>query len=835
MRGQVQGVGFRPFVLRVAREVSADNDGRVTGRVWNDAHGVVVELQGTPAAVGRFEAIFRRSLPPLARIDAWARSPADIVAGETDFSIGASDPRGPQHPGAAPTGAVTIDSATCPECVAELLSATDRRAGHALINCTNCGPRFSIIKDVPYDRPNTTMGAFPLCPACAAEYHDPADRRFHAQPVCCPQCGPRVELVRVIARDGRLRGAATEPVNGDPIVEAARMLLAGKIVAIKGIGGFHLAVRADRDRAVGRLRSLKRRDAKPFALMCRDLAMARRIVRLSEAGAAELASARAPIVLAPRTAEADDWVVTAVAAGTDLLGVMLPYTPVHHLLWRALADAAREGARGHEDRMPPLVMTSGNVSSEPLVTQNADAVERLGGGDGGGGGGPLCDAILWHDREIVRCVDDSVLLDRAAPLLPGEDARGPLPIRRSRGYAPVPWRLPAGAGGAANHPTGICVGGELKNTAAVVRQGEVILSQHFGDLTHPLAYDHFRKAIDDLVRLFHVRVDFVAHDLHPHYMSTVAARELAGRYGARLIGVQHHVAHAAAVRADARIPGPTLAIVCDGTGYGIDGTIWGGEVIFLDRARWKRVGRLRPIRLPGGDAAAHDGRRIALSLLHAACGDEGATHPAAAALVPDAAERAMLTRMIRTGFNSPWTSSTGRLFDGVAALLGVCEKNGHEAQAAMALEAAARAGAAGGDGPPPPAGLSDVRWSAAAGLFELDVLPLVRWLVARRAAGAEVPPLAWQFHRELARGLARLTAAAAEQVGDGSGPPTWTASGGVFCNQILERELAAAGREAGASVRFHAAYPPTDAGLSLGQAEYSLAFLLTADLPDDTR
>ena len=836
VRGQVQGVGFRPFVYRIAQQAG------VTGRVFNDALGVHLEVQGSRGHLKRFSELFEREMPPLAKVESCARQEMAVIREERRFTIdqSASEMRRRSSPSAGEMGsatggtwarvdaAVTVDTALCADCARELLAPDNRRHGHGLINCTNCGPRFSIVRDIPYDRSNTTMAGFAMCPACRREYEDPADRRFHAQPVCCPKCGPEVELMKVEAvrrrapslkggGDGRRGKKKTDDVapaihfavhhaGGDPFVKAAEMIAEGGIVAIKGIGGFHLAVRADWPKAVERLRALKERDAKPFALMCRDMEMACRLAALSPEAELAMLSVAAPIVLAPRRREADRHIADAVAPGTHLLGLMLPYTPIQHLLFGALErHFAKLGAP-----VPPLVMTSGNVSSEPLVTDNHEAVERLG---------PLCDAILWHDRPIERCVDDSVVLD--LPKL------GPVPIRRSRGFVPAAWAFPPEL--VAEEATGICLGGELKNTVAVVRGHDVIVSQHFGDLTHALAFEHFQRGVEDLLRLFHVPVKFVAHDLHPGYMSTVAARQLAERWGARLIPVQHHAAHAFGVLAEHGISWPALALVCDGTGYGTDGSIWGGEVLAIHGSEWKRLGRLRTMRLPGGDSAARDPRRSALSLLYAAYGEEFAHASGAMRLFPDAADRGMLVQMIRSGLNSPWTSSTGRLFDGVAALLGVCLTNEHEAQAAMALEAFAQRWAA--DGNPESAEgndveeLYEVRWNEEEALWELDVRALIRFLVERRGDGVSAEPLAWLFHRKLAEGWVRLLQAAggAHRL---SRVPVGM-SGGVFCNSLLAAMVSEAARSKAISTFFHKLYPMTDTGLAFGQAIFSRRLLLT--------
>jgi hydrogenase maturation protein HypF len=678
---------------------------------------------------------------------------------------------------------VTVDTAMCPDCRAELFSQDNRRRGHAFINCTNCGPRFSIVREIPYDRGNTTMSGFRMCARCAHEYDDPRDRRFHAQPICCRDCGPVLELI----------DHGGKPVSGEPVSRAAGLLLEGRIVAIKGIGGFHLAVRADCHEAVSRLRTLKQRDSKPFALMVPDIDAARRFVDLSTEAEAELASPAAPIVLSRGTTRAELDLSPAVAPGTHLLGLMLPYAPLHHLLFKALADAVRPLAA------PPLVMTSGNLSDEPLVIDNTDARVRLG---------PLCDAILMHDRPIERSVDDSVLRDRG-------EGFAPLPIRRSRGYVPAGWAMPPESGG---HATGICLGGELKNTVALVRERDVIVSQHLGDLTHPLAFQHFQKAIADFSRLFAARIRFVAHDLHPNYMSTHYGQQLAREAGAVLIPVQHHVAHAHAVLAEHRIETPALALVCDGAGYGTDGTTWGGELLYIDGGDWKRLASLRPMRLPGGDAAAADTRRSALALLHMAYGDSFERLPLVGRLFPDREERGVLARMIRTGIQSPWTTSAGRLFDGVAALLGVCLRNGHEAQAAMALEAAAQEKDSGG------AFAGDDRGSewfsierTPGGLWQLDLAPFIRHIVeAIGPGGRRIAELASGFHATLADGFTALTLAVNQP------HLPMVLGGGTFCNQLLCKGLLDRAATFGRKVFLPGIYPPTDAGLSFGQAAFVL-------------
>ena len=826
-------MGFRPFVYRLATEWG------LSGSVRNDAGGVIIEAQGHEAALDGFAADLVRRRPALAVIDQMSATALTVNEAESAFQIADSDRS------AQASAEVTVDTALCPDCLGELLGQTDRRAGYGLINCTNCGPRYSIIRRVPYDRPNTTMAGFHMCPACADEYSNPADRRFHAQPIACHDCGPKVSLVDC-------RGW---PMAGDPIVQAARLLGEGRIVAIKGLGGFHLAVRADDEAAVARLRRLKQRNAKPFAIMCRDLAAARELVELSDAAVDAMLSPACPIVLARRRAGVR--IAESVAPDNHRLGVMLPYTPIQHLLFAAMGglrvqgsgfsdegagamsnDEARsskpESMTKDEGPMPKgtmatgtflagnwqpatasscpienrkskienplhsalstqhsaLVMTSANLSDEPLVIDNNEALVRLGG---------ICDAILWHDRPIERPVDDSVLLD-----MPGQP---PLPIRRARGYVPGAIRLPV-----ETESQGLCVGGELKNTVAVVRASRAVLSHHLGEMTHPAAYEGFRKAIDDLCDLFSVKPAWIAHDLHPAYVSTQYARGLAGRLGVPLVGVQHHHAHAAAVMAEHGQSGPVLAIVCDGVGYGPDGTAWGGELLATDLLEYQRIGHLRPMRLPGGDAAARDTRRCALALLQQALGERFDEHPAAARIVPDAEERAFFAGMLRRGTGCITSTGAGRLFDGVAGLLGVCRQNSFEAEAAMRLESLASAceRAPGG------ADLFEITGTEP---FQIDFSRLVLDLLLRMQEGAPTAELAALFHAQFARAWARAALEAAGRLN----LKTIAISGGVFCNQIVTELLSRDLEARGLLVLRHRVVPPNDGGLALGQAAVAAA------------
>ncbi len=752
--GVVQGVGFRPFVHQTAQRLG------LTGWVQNTAAGVTIEVVGPPAALDLLEAALRTQAPPLARVDVLTRNPC-VRQPHDAFEIRASA-------GGRARAGVAIDSATCDDCLRELRDPNDRRYRHPLVNCTNCGPRFTLIRRIPYDRANTTMASFAMCAACAAEYADASDRRYHAQPICCPQCGPQVRLVDSV---GRILSDA-------PLRDAARRLVGGEILAIKGLGGFHLAVRADDEAAVQRLRERKGREAKPLAVMVRDVEAARALVQVSAHAERVLSSAMRPILLLPRIATA--CIAPSVAPRSSRFGVMLAYTPIHALLFE-----------DPEFATPPLVMTSANFSNEPLVTANEDACARLAS---------VCDALLLHDRDIERPVDDSVLLS-----VYGEP---PLVIRRARGAVPATIPLsPAFV----DAPPGLAMGGDLKSTVAVVRGGEVIVSQHLGDLSHARTFDAYTKAIDDMLGLFETQPAWIAHDMHPDYFSTRYALRLAKTRGCPLIGVQHHHAHAAALLTEHCCDEPIVALVCDGTGLGTDGVIWGGELLLCDTARFQRLVRLRPIPLAGGDAAAMDVRRTALAVVLDAFGNEaGERLPTGAKL--SVAESSLLVRMIVSGVNAPLSSGVGRLFDAVACLLGLAVANTYEGQAAQALEACANE-APGTAGAAAPAVLLQPV-ADAEGLCELDWRPLVRWIVERRDAGDATAHLAAGFHGALARGLADAASSAARE----AGVSRVGLSGGVFCNLRLTQAVTERLRAHELDVLRHRLVPPNDGGLSLGQA-----------------
>ena len=723
VEGTVQGVGFRPYVYRLASELGC------SGHVLNDARGVVVEVEADTKSVQRFLARLPAEAPPLARIERVAAEPVPVT-GETGFAIRASPP------GGEPSAAVTADTATCAECLEELFDPADRRHRYPFVNCTNCGPRFTIVRGVPYDRPLTTMAGFAMCPACAAEYEDPLDRRFHAQPNACPECGPRARLV----------GADAE----DAVAAAASALRDGAILAVKGVGGYHLACRADDEAAVAALRARKHREDKPFALMAPTVVAARALVALGPVEEDLLVSGARPIVLARRRPDAA--VAAAVAPGAPELGVMLPYSPLHHLL---LADV---GA--------PLVLTSGNVSDEPIAYTDDDALERLA---------PIADGFLVHDRPIQTRTDDSVV--RVV------DER-PLVLRRSRGYVPDSLGLPVAA---ARHV--LACGAELKSTFCVAKGARAWVGHHIGDLQNYETLRSFVAGVAHFEALFAVEPEVVAHDLHPEYLSTKVALE---RSDVDLVGVQHHHAHLAACLAEHGETGPALGAIYDGTGYGTDGTVWGGELLRGDLRGFERVGSLFAVRMPGGEAAIRQPWRMACAWTQAA----GVEAPAALAARPGWDE---VSALARTGLASPLTSSVGRLFDAVAALCGLRSEITYEGQAAIELEAACDAAERGAYPFDP----------------SLDARPTVAAIVDDIARGTDAGVIAARFHNALAAATARALLE--------HGADTVVLSGGVFANRhLLSRTRALLG-EAGVRVLVPERLPPGDGGISYGQAAIAAA------------
>jgi len=791
VRGIVQGVGFRPFVYQTARL------GRLAGWVRNEADAVRIEVQGDGAALDAFLDALRHAPPRQARIDA-----IEVQERVVEPSIG--QPGGPvafqirtSAEAAAPRPTIPADLAACPECLAEIRGPSERRYRYPFTNCTNCGPRWSIIEQLPYDRSRTSMASFAMCAQCQAEYENPADRRFHAQPIACPRCGPRLQMF-----DPRGR----EMASGEAALAAAiEALLAGRIVAIKGLGGFQLLVDATDAEAVARLRRRKRRPDRPFAVMLPSADDVRSYCHVSDEEVRMLSSHQAPIVLLPKRAAAIDAacsnessplsslpsplrIVDGVAPNNPYLGVMLPYTPLHHLL---MADVAR-----------PIVCTSGNLSEEPMAITTEDALARLGA---------IADVLLTHNRPIVRPVDDSIV--RLGP-------DGIQVLRRARGFAPLPIEVPGATG---DVPTILALGGHLKNTVALLlgivhathptQATQAVMSAHVGDLDSVLSVDVFRRAADDLVEFFQVTPSAVVCDLHPDYASTRYAEQLATRWDVPLVQVQHHHAHVAACVAEHALQGPVLGFSWDGTGYGPDGTIWGGEALRCEGAAFHRAAHLRTFALPGGDRAVREPRRSALGILFEMLGPHAAEHAAAWF---DAHEIDTLMTILARRVNTPRTSSMGRLFDAVAAICGLPPVTSFEGQAAMALEYAADPNEHGSY----PFALAPAERIPTAKITDesmiLDWQPLVQALLADRAAGVSVGRISARFHN----GLAEMAVAVARAVAPAGLPIVLT--GGCFQNALLSGRVRSRLSAAGFPVYTHRCVPPGDGGLALGQAFLAL-------------
>jgi hydrogenase maturation protein HypF len=753
VEGTVQGVGFRPYVYRLAGKLS------LGGFVLNDSGGVLIEVEGPRASVAEFLSRLAPDAPPMARVERVLTEPCAAKAA-AGFAIGDSPA------GGIPDAPVAPDIATCAECLAELLDPSDRRFRYPFINCTNCGPRFTIVRGIPYDRPLTTMAAFTMCERCRAEYEDPCDRRFHAQPNACPQCGPSVTLLTG-------RGARVAPPPGaslDAIAQAAAALGDGAIVAVKGIGGFHLACRADYGAVVAQLRRRKHREDKPFALMVRDLAAASALVELGAGERDLLSGPERPIVLAPARAGAA--VAGAVAPGARELGLMLPYSPIHHLL---LAGA---GA--------PLVMTSGNVSDEPIAFGEDDALRRLHG---------IADLFLIHDRPIQTRTDDSV-----ARMAAGRTTL----LRRSRGYVPGSIPLPGGTA----RPLLAC-GAELKSTFCLARGERAWVSHHVGDLKNHETLRSFTEGIEHFQRLLRLEPALVAHDLHPDYLSSRYALD---REGVQLLAVQHHHAHLAAALAEHGERGDVVAAVFDGSGYGTDGTVWGGELLVGGLRDFERAGHLRAVRLPGGDRAVREPWRMACAWLLEARG--GANPPP----LPLELRRSVsvdrwetIARLSRSRL-APLCTSVGRLFDAVAALCGVRARINYEGQAAIELEGAVE---------PSARGAYPIDVEQRDGMLELDPREAVAAIVRERAAGTAAGVVSARFHA----GLARATALACERLARERGLEAVVLSGGVFQNRVLLELTLAELQRLGMRALVPERLPAGDGGISFGQAAVAAARL----------
>jgi hydrogenase maturation protein HypF len=746
IRGLVQGVGFRPFIHNLATSLD------LCGFVLNSSRGVVIEVESPdPRRLDRFVHRIRRELPPLARIEHFDVTPM-APEGHGGFTIRESlEDQGHYV-------LISPDIATCVDCQREMSDPSDRRYQYPFVNCTNCGPRYTIIRDIPYDRPKTTMADFLLCEACRSEYEDPGDRRFHAQPIACPHCGPSLWLVPS-------PGATHPPLSEirgplEALHRARELLRDGRIVALRGLGGFHIACDATCHAAVARLREAKRRSNKPFAVMCRDLETVRRWTRPTSAEETALQTVRKPICLIPIRDEAVG-LSPLVAPGNRYLGVMLPYTPLHQLLF--------------QDGLEALIMTSGNWSEEPIIASNDEAVERLA---------PLVDAFLLHNREIFMRTDDSVV--RA---FRGEERV----IRRARGYVPTPIDLGTPL------PEVLGCGGELKHTFCLIKDRFAILSQHIGDLENMESMAFFQETLKNLLHLYRVRPRAIAHDLHPRYLSTQWAEEQGGLVR---IGVQHHHAHIVSCMAEHQLHGPVIGVAFDGTGYGEDGNVWGGEILVADRASYRRAAHLRYVPMPGGEAAIREPWRMALSHLVAAFGEPVDWSPWDREL--EAAKIQNVLRLVHTGDYSPLTSSAGRLFDAVSSILGIRHSITFEGEAAMELEMRSHPEA---EGEYP----FDIQGESP---LIVDPGPTIRALWNERKKGVPLSIVGGRFHRS----VAAMVAAVCGRLRAREALDRVCLSGGVFQNMLLLGHTVEALEVGGFQVFVHRQVPTNDGGISLGQA-----------------
>jgi hydrogenase maturation protein HypF len=738
IEGIVQGVGFRPFVYQAAERW------RLAGWVLNDSRGVLIEAEGGEEELRGFLQTLQQGHPPLAAISRLQVS--DLPAtGEGGFVIRESC--------AEPLrlAQVTPDADLCRDCLTELFDPQDRRYRYPFINCTNCGPRYTIITAIPYDRPHTTMAVFTMCPDCQGEYDDPRSRRFHAQPNACPLCGPRLRLTDAA-------GASLEAA--EPVIAAARLLRQGRIIAIKGLGGYHLAVDAGNAQAVQALRRRKGRDEKPFALMARDLSAVRLFAQCDEQEARLLQGVERPIVLLQRRPK--EQLAAGIAPGNRYYGTMLPYTPLHHLLL----------AEGFE----ALVMTSANLSDEPMIYDDAEVYARLAG---------IADYVLLHDRRIHIRADDSI-----ARVMAGR----PLLLRRARGYVPRGLLLPQA------QPAVLALGAELKNTICFTRGDRAYLSQHIGDLKDAGAFNAFTESIDHLTDLLQVQPTVIAHDLHPDYLSSRHAETLPGRH----LPVQHHHAHLASCLAENGLQGPAIGVIFDGSGYGSDGHVWGGEFLVGDLRQVRRRGHFAYLPMPGGDAATKEPLRMTLSYLHRTYGRELPPLPQLTAI--PTRELHLYWQMLEKGINAPLTSSCGRLFDAVAALCGLRHRVSYEGQAALELEMVAAAQDAGAGYP---FAVSDEE-----GMLVVEFTPLIRAIVNDLLQGVAVPVISFRFHQ----GLAQAVSIVCQRLRASCGLTQVALSGGVFQNRLLTELTMRLLAAQGFTVITHSLVPPNDGGVAFGQA-----------------
>jgi len=738
--GLVQGVGFRPFIYRMATQQA------LSGLVQNRSDGVVAEVEGPEQAIAVFADQVRKHLPPLADISTMTGTEI-AVQNDGNFRIIASEK------GLKSEVHISPDMAICSDCFAELFDPVDRRHRYPFINCTNCGPRLTIIKAIPYDRVNTSMSCFPLCPDCRKEYEYPADRRFHAEPNACPVCGPSLMF---------LNGDGIDVAAADPLQAAIEALRQGQILAIKGLGGFHLSVDAANDGAIQRLRERKLREEKPLAIMVKDIEAAAAIALLNDEEKALLLSPQRPIVLVAK--KEANWIAPSVAPGVSDLGIMLPYTPLQYLLL--------------EKHFHALVMTSANKAEEPICISNREAVARLKG---------IADFFLVHDRDIlVRC-DDSIAVIHAG--------RASI-FRRSRGFAPKPLVLRE------SYPAVLALGSQLKTTVCLIKENLAFLSPHIGDLETPLARDFFQETLALMRHITECEPGLIACDLHPGYYSTLKAARMEG---VQVVQVQHHHAHIVSCMAENGISGPVIGLAMDGTGYGTDGQVWGGEFLFADEVSFRRMGHIKKFLLPGGEKAIREPWRTAVSLLYEAYGENWPEWADRLRLIPPATPLQLVDRMIRNKINSPETSSLGRVFDGVAALLGLRQQVNFEGQAAMELEALARSV----NGSPLP---YDIIREGETSI--LDLIPAIRRIVEGKLAGRSMEDLASAFHRTLPKSMADL----AGRIREKTGSNRIALSGGCFQNRVLLEGCILEMERAGFDVYRHQRVPTNDGGISLGQA-----------------
>jgi hydrogenase maturation protein HypF len=769
VHGAVQGVGFRPFIFRLASELG------LKGWVNNSAQGVFIEVEGPRSAAENFLLRVEKEKPPRSFIQGLEARWLDPV-GYDSFEIRHS------VSGGSKTALILPDIATCQDCLNDIFTPGNRRYFYAFTNCTNCGPRFSIIESLPYDRANTSMRGFTMCPACQAEYENPLDRRFHAQPNACPVCGPQLELW-----DGSghsvFQASPDDPARSSAALHAAAdALRAGRIVAVKGLGGFHLMVAAENDLAVRRLRELKHREEKPFALMFPSLTTVGDVCEFSPLEQRLLCSAESPIVLLRRRQgsalgpEAPA-LSAAVAPGNPSLGVMLPYTPLHHLLMSLLGR--------------PVVATSGNISDEPICIDEREALVRLAG---------IAELFLVHNRPIVRHVDDSV-----ARIMAGRE----LVLRRARGFAPMPVRIEF------QNPQPrkvLAVGAHLKNAVALGLGPEVFVSQHIGDLETEAAFQAFRRVIEDFERLYEARPDVVVADAHPDYLSTQFARNLAGsEKPPHFLSVQHHMAHVLSCMAENEVRAPALGVAWDGTGYGLDGTVWGGEFFLVEPDSCIRFAHFRQFRLPGGEQAIKEPRRAALGLLFEVFGEESFAHPSVVQAF-SGSELAPLATMLRRGLNSPLTSSAGRLFDAIASIVGLRQVVRFEGQAAMELEFALEGVTTSEHYDcilSSPAQTERTEASGSAPPLVLDWAPLLKGVLADLSRGTARGEIAAKFHNCLVEAVVAVARRA--------GRERVLLSGGCFQNRYLTETMVRRLGEAGFRPYWHQRVPPNDGGIALGQ------------------